>query len=191
MNYLSVNYHGNELLPQLSRFIEQNHYSKSARSQQQVHVFSLTDPRTNQLVGACIYGKPMGRLSSETAIELRRFCLSPGQEKNTASFFLSRTITWLQKFEPRYNHILTFADPNKGHVGTIYKACNFVYDGEELSGNPRVVIAGDKVHHIRQYYDKKDGEYSKQALKLQEMVAKGQAQIVKQQRKLRFIYKLR
>lgn len=186
---LNLQYLNNTLPPKVQEFVINNHYSKSCRSMMQLHVFTLNDGMN--LKGTAIYGKPMGRNCDPDFIELRRFCLAPGAEKNTASYFLSQTLRWLQRNELDFNRVLSYADPNKGHKGTIYLASNFQYDGKEKNGNPRIVMVGDKVVHLRQLYQKRNGEYDESALKLQAMVSTGEAQILKQEQKLRFIYKLR
>jgi hypothetical protein len=186
---LQINYEANKLRDKVIDFVQENHYSRSCRSQMQKHVFTASVGQ--ELKGVAIYGLPMGRNCDPDMIELRRFCLAPGAEKNTASWFLSQTLRWLQKFEHDYSRVLSFADPNRGHKGTIYLASNFKYDGVENNGNPRVVMVGDRQVHMRQYYQKKNGVYTDDALRYQRMVANGQAEIVPQQRKLRFIYNLR
>jgi len=187
---LNIKYLGNNLSQGVVNFVETNHYSNSCRSQKQIHVFTLHSD-TNRMIGVAIYGSPISRNSSEDAIELRRFCLDDSREKNTASYFLSRTLLWLKSNEFRFTHVVTYADPNVGHRGTIYKATNFIYDGLE-NNNPRIIVdnQGNK-YHTRVYYQKKDGVYDNVALRLQSMVDKGEARIIQQERKLRFIYKLR
>jgi hypothetical protein len=188
INTYSINYQGNELSREVIDFIKENHYSGSARSQQQVHIFTLHN--RNKLSGVALYGKPISRNADNKSLELRRFCLSRDCEKNTASFFISKTIRWLQQNEFNYNHITSYADPNKGHQGIMYKAANFLYDGLEKN-NPRVVIYQGREYHLRQFYQKSNGHYDENALRLQELVRKGEAQIVKQDPKHRYIYKLR
>lgn len=155
---------------------------------QQKHVFLLQDKEGN-LRGVAIYGKPMGRNCDQEALELRRFCLVDDTPRNTESFFLGWTLRWLRK-RTNIKTILTFADPNHGHQGTIYKASNFIYDGLEDNWNPRIVQYGEKQIHLRQFYHKKDGQYTKDAIKLQRLVATGKAKIIKQERKIRYIYNL-
>lgn len=175
----------------IKELIAENHYSKSSRSQQQKHVFKLIDNVSRQLIGAAIYGNPMSRhFNKLTTIELRRLCLIDNTPKNTESYFIGQTLRWLGKYT-NYDQVVSFADPNHGHSGTIYKASNFLYDGREKNGNPRIVQYGDKQIHLRQMYQKKSGSYSEDAKKIQEAVASGEAQVVKQEQKHRFIYKLR
>lgn len=179
----------NSLDHSTSEFIERWHYSKSARSLKQKYVFHLID-LSGRLVGVAVYGQPISINSSASALELRRFCLIDETPRNSESFFLAKTLQWLRKNQSKYDHVLTFADPNQGHMGTIYKAANFKYDGLEKN-NPRIVKFKDgRVAHLRQYYDKKNGAYSEQTIRLQEAVSRGDAMIVPQERKHRFIYEL-
>ena len=83
---------------------------------------------TSVAAAKSIYGKYFNKV-----FELRRFALKPGTGKNTASFFLSRALKLLNKRKPNLWAVLSYADPNVGHFGTIYQACNFFYIGETKS----------------------------------------------------------
>lgn len=170
-------------------FIKKWHYSKSYRSLQQKHVFKLLD-NANNLVGVAVYGKPFSHHYSDDFVELRRLCLIDDTPKNSESFFIAKTLKWLDK-NTGYSRVVSFADPNKGHEGTIYKASNFEYDGLEDSGNPRILVYGKKNIHIRQMYQKKAGVYSSDALRYQALVKSGEAKVVKQERKHRYVYYFR
>lgn len=185
----SVYYNDNLIDSETKDFIETWHYSKSARSLKQQHVFKLVD-KSNKLVGVAIYGQPMSRHHSKDIIELRRLCLIDDTPRNTESWFIARTLKWLGA-NTKYSSVISFADPNHGHAGTIYKASNFQYDGLEANGNPRVVQYGDKQYHMRQYYQKREGDYTADAQRLQAAVAKGDAEILKQERKHKYMYNLR
>jgi hypothetical protein len=183
-----VYYNENIIDEETKTFIQTWHYSKSARSLQQTHVFKLVD-KANRLVGVAIYGHPMSR-HHKGILELRRLCLIDDTPRNTESWFIARTLKWLAT-NTEYDQVISFADPNKGHIGTIYKASNFKYDGLELNGNPRVVQEGNKQHHMRQLYAKdNDGQYTTSALRIQEAVRTGRAEVIKQERKLRYTFDL-
>lgn len=185
-----VYYNGSEIDGESKALIERWHYSHTARSQQQKHVFKLVSKRTNELVGVAIYGNPMSRhYNKNDTIELRRLVLIDDTPRNSESYFISRTLKWLDK-NTKYAMVVSFADPNHGHQGTIYKASNFQYDGRESNGNPRIVKLGDKDIHIRQLYQKKDGEYDEGARRLQALVKTGEATIEKQEQKHRYMYYL-
>ena len=187
INY-RLQYDGKELRYDVRKLITENHYSHSYRSQQQVHVFSLMDGATT--VGAAVFGKPMSRNLDPTLLELRRFCLIDDTPRNTESYFLSMCLRWLRK-NTDVTKVITFADPNQGHQGTIYKATNFKYDGEESNGNPRIIRLDDRTIHLRQAYQKKGGEYTEDAKRIQEAIREGRAEVLKQERKLRYLYDLR
>jgi hypothetical protein len=186
-----VYYMDNVIDDETKEFIQRWHYSKSARSQKQKHVFKLVEKETNRLVGVAIYGQPMALKQGDDIIELRRLCLIDATPKNTESYFIGKTLRWLDK-NTSYSRVVSFADPNHGHSGTIYRASNFEYEGLEENGNPRVVQYGEKQYHMRQYYAKgDDGKYKADALRLQEAVRTGRAEIIKQDRKHKYTYYFR
>jgi hypothetical protein len=187
----SLYYNDSTIDDEIKQLVHDFHYSKSSRSQQQKHVFKLVDTTTNDLIGAAIYGNPMSRhFNKLSTIELRRLCLIDNTPKNTESYFIGLTLRWLGK-NTSYEQVVSFADPNHGHTGTIYKASNFLYDGREKNGNPRIVQYGDKQIHLRQMYQKAGGSYSEDAKRIQAAVASGEATVMKQEQKHRFIYNLR
>lgn len=183
-----VYYNENIIDNEIKSFVQNWHYSKSARSQQQKHVFKLVD-NVDRLIGVAIYGNPMSRHYGKEVLELRRLCLIDDTPKNTESFFIARTLKWLEK-NTKYSSVVSFADPNHGHQGVIYKASNFKYDGRESNGNPRILQYGDKQIHLRQLYQKRDGQYDARATELQAAVTSGEAEIIKQEKKHRYTYSL-
>jgi len=78
-------------------------------------------------VGGIVIGK-MRHINKyeRKAVELRRMVLHPDCPKNTASYFLSKTIWWLKK-NTDISIVYTFADQTVEHTGTCYKASNFEY----------------------------------------------------------------
>lgn len=186
-----VYYNGSDIDYECKEFVERWHYSKSARSQQQKHVFKLVSKNNGKLVGVAIYGNPMSRhYDKNDTIELRRLVLIDKTPHNSESYFIGRTLRWLAK-NTQYTNVVSFADPNHGHTGVIYKASNFQYSGREANGNPRVLKVGEKEVHIRQLYAKLKGEYSASALRLQALVKTGEAEIINVERKHRYVYDLR
>lgn len=181
-----------KLCKQLRNFVVNNHYSRSYRSLMQEYVFTLQEG--SEVIGIAVYGKPCGknvRTKYGHVLELRKLCLIDDTPKNSESYFIGMTLRWLKK-NTNYDGIISYADPNFKHKGTIYKASNFEYLGEEAAANPRAIRYGSKLVHIRQYYDKdSDGNYSKQAMKWRDLVSAGEAKIVKRKKKYVFYYKLR
>lgn len=70
-------------------------------------------------------------LKSNQIKELSRFCIHPTyHKKNFASWLLSRSTKLFKKKFPQAKFLISFADETFGHIGTIYKAANWQYDGE-------------------------------------------------------------
>ena len=79
--------------------------------------------------GAAIFTN--GRIQYENKfIEFARLWLVDDLQKNSESYFVSRCLKRLRKKFPSYEGVVTWADPEQGHDGAVYKAMNFVLDGE-------------------------------------------------------------
>lgn len=136
-------------------FLKKWHYSDYTNVQEK-HTFGLFREGTflPELVGVCIYTRPAGPSAAQKyypqdpdkCLELRRLCLIDDTPKNAESFFVSRTLKWLKK-NTEWKFVVSYADPEQGHVGTIYKAANFKYEGTTSEGS--VLIVDDKPFHIR------------------------------------------
>ena len=86
-----------------------------------------------ELVGVVTYGMPAspslckgvcGVEYKDKVLELNRVVLKDN-EKNLASFFVSKTLKML----PAPRIVVSYADTSKTHVGYIYQATNFLYTG--------------------------------------------------------------
>jgi DNA invertase Pin-like site-specific DNA recombinase len=86
-------------------------------------------------------------LSQSEVRELVRFCIHPDyHKKNFASWLLARVVV---KFRCDYSQVrllVSFADTTQGHVGTIYKASNWVEDGMTGASYHYVSGNGDVIH---------------------------------------------
>jgi len=126
-------------------FVKKWHYSSTLPNCEYYYgLFKLE----GELIGVAAYGKPAMRFQKscyKCDIELRRLCLIDDTPKNAESRFIGLTLK-----ELRHNgHIavLSLADPEHGHFGTIYRASNFEYLGEERGGGSRLlVIDGEEIH---------------------------------------------
>jgi hypothetical protein len=76
---------------------------------------------------------PVGRIESlnniiTPALELTRFCIHPlYQQKNYASYLISRFLKLLHKDHPELCSVIAFSDTTFNHFGTIYKATNWTF----------------------------------------------------------------
>jgi hypothetical protein len=105
-----------------------------------------------EMVGVCVYTRPAGAAAAkkyypqdpDKCLELRRLCLVDDTPKNAESFFVSRTIKWLRK-NTDWKFVVSYADPEQGHQGTIYKAANFTYAGTTSPGSS-LLVDGEPFH---------------------------------------------
>lgn len=85
-----------------------------------------------ELMGAVTYGTPASRHLQMSAcptdpgavLELNRLWLDDSLPRNSASWFVSRT---LHRLPPRI--VVSYADPLFGHLGYVYRALSFHYAG--------------------------------------------------------------
>lgn len=114
--------------------------------------------------------------------ELSRLCIHPKYQKpNFASWFVSRCIKSLNH---RYKCIISYCDTTFGHDGAVYKACNFVQDGETTPDYWYANKDGWKIHKKTLYnhavkMGMKEAEYAE---------ANGYNKVFGRE-KLRFVYK--
>lgn len=113
----------------IKEFIEKTHYSHSVFGVTPEFCFSVK--QNNKIVGGAIFGKPggMGVLKKYSengkfrTTELRRFVLADDCPRNSESRVIGIILRLLTK--KGLQRILSYADPNAGHTGVIYKATGF------------------------------------------------------------------
>jgi len=186
-------------------FIEQWHYSENVNGLRITHVFGLykeddENPFGDTLIGAMIYGglamasvwKKYGEVESDV-VELRRLCCIDDTPKNTESYFIGQTLRWLKK-NTDYKVVVSYADSNYNHTGTIYQATNFEYHG--MTANGRVIDFNGKHYHdktIRTYYTDKYGvkKLKPYAQKVRDALESGEAKYVETTGKHIYLFKLK
>jgi hypothetical protein len=62
-------------------------------------------------------------------MELIRLVILDNYGKNIESYFISQSLKYLKKEFPHIKSIISYADGEQGHKGTIYQACGFYYQG--------------------------------------------------------------
>jgi len=83
----------------------------------------------------------LGKENKDNAVwELSRLWAPDGHEKNLLTMAISRTVAMFRKREPDCLAIVSYADPNVGHEGFVYKAASWIYTGkaEERMGYVRI-----------------------------------------------------
>lgn len=115
-------------------FILNIHYAKAVPSIS--YAYGLF--RQDILVGVCTYGTPFSPglrdILPNQILELNRLVLKDNL-KNEASRLISASL----KLLPKNKIIISFADPSQGHIGTVYKACNFEYYGLTFKRNNMII----------------------------------------------------
>jgi len=118
----------------VEEFLLKNHYLKTLP----IGTTNYGLIKNGNLVGVAAIGSPsnpgvagsiFGEDKIKQVMELRRFALVPGLEKNTASEFLSGVIKMIRVDFKDVWGLISFADPEQGHLGIIYQAVGALYLG--------------------------------------------------------------
>lgn len=177
----------------IAEFIETWHYSKSINGCISDYCFGLYDGE--HLIGAMFFGrmamanqwKRFGD-KEEDVIELRRLCCIDNTPKNTESFFIGNALRWLKK-NTNIKMVVSYADAEYGHSGTIYKASNFVLEGKRAGA--KVIIHNGKKYHDKAIRTKYNGKLKPFAQRLVDALESGEAYYAKTAGKFCFTYRLK
>jgi len=94
-----------------------------------------------KLVGVACYGDPVGRNSGASinesldrteVLELTRLFVFDGYGSNIESWFVGKTFQWLRENAPHIKALISYSDPKAGHLGTVYQATNWIYQGNGI-----------------------------------------------------------
>jgi len=137
-------------LKDVSSFIKQHHYSHSHPGGID-YAFRLD--MDGRLSGAATFGWQAGNPKAKhchnnipkKTRELMRLVLLNEVPRNSESRFIAWCLRWLKK-HTNLEVIVSYADPEFGHSGKIYRASNFLYLGQQKNGSKRLVIDGRDVH---------------------------------------------
>ena len=107
----------------------------------------------NEWCGVICYGsgananiaKPYDKWQGQV-VELVRVALNGKQEQTSKAVALSLKL--LHKYCPMVDLVVSYADKDQEHFGTIYQATNWIYTGETTEGRCLAyIIRGRKVHN--------------------------------------------
>ena len=102
---------------------------------------SFFDEKEEKLAGVAIYGYPVGaraagsiseELQPKQALELTRLFIHEEYGKNMESISISKTFKWLKQYASDIKVLISYADPGQEHIGGIYQATNWMYQGYNL-----------------------------------------------------------
>jgi hypothetical protein len=175
-------------------FIETYHYSKSINGVKITQCFKVLF--NDRLVGAVLYGAlsttAWKKFSDKEhkVLELRRLVLLDEVGKNSESRVIGASLRWIKKNLKEIEVIVSYADPNHGHTGIIYRASNFQYLGLSASDVGYEDIETGKKYHSRALRTKYKGEYKPFVKRLREKLEKGLLVPIKLKGKHCFIFKM-
>lgn len=162
----------------ITKFIEKWHYSGSINGCIADYCFALYSNK-NEMVGALFYGRmamanQYKRFANNESdvIELRRLCCIDNTPKNAESFLIGRSLRQLKKLW-NGSVVVSYADKEFGHTGTIYKASNFTQLNDVKGA--KVIIYRGKRYHDKAIRTKYKGELKPFAEKLKIELAQGEA----------------
>ena len=178
---------------EVGAFIERWHYSGSINGCISDYCFALYDGF--EMIGAMFYGRmamanQWKRFADKPTdvIELRRLVCTDEAPKNTESYFIGATLRWLKKHTD-IKLVVSYADAQHGHKGTVYKASNFKLEG--FRKGARVIVFNGKHYHDKTIRTKYKGEIKPYAKRLIEALESGKAEYAETAGKYCYTYSLR
>jgi len=173
-------------------FLETWHYSKSINGVKSSYCYALYNTE-GEMMGALLFGnlamhnqwKRFSSKGKDDVIELRRLACIDDTPKNTESYFIGKSIRLLSTVWGG-SVIISYADKEFGHVGTIYKASNF----EQLEDIPgaRVVVHNGRSYHDKALRCKYKGKLKPYSQRLVDALASGEAFYKRTAGKYTYIY---
>ena len=122
--------------------------------------FILLDENGLSPLGGAVFSN--GRIQYEGKyLDFSRLWVDDKCPRNTESRFVSYCLKYLAKHYPTYKGVVTWADPQAGHDGTLYKACNFTYDGNSRPVKRYYNPMSKKIVYQRSYTGQKGFEQIK------------------------------
>jgi len=177
----------------IRHFIEKWHYSGSINGCIADFCYALYSPN-GDMKGAMFFGRmamanQWKRFSDrpDNVIELRRLCCIDDTPRNAESYFIGRALRLLKKHWGS-GIVVSYADKEYGHGGTIYKASNFKMIGE-IPG-ARVILYNGKRYHDKTIRTKYKGELKPFAKRIKNALESGEAEYTKTAGKYTFVRKI-
>ena len=100
----------------------------------------------DKLVGGSVIGKPRHESKYNNCIDIRRMACLDEAPRNSESWFLGSILKYLT-LNTNYDNVLSYSDLTQGHIGTIYKATNFIESGK--TSPTKYIEWNDKIYHMR------------------------------------------
>ncbi|WP_051275799.1 XF1762 family protein [Desulfovirgula thermocuniculi] len=89
----------------------------------------------DRLVGVLVFGRPSARLEDQRhTLELTRMVLLDECPRNSESRALALAVKWVRRNMPGIRRLIAYADPGRGHQGTVYRAAGWRLVGRTAGG---------------------------------------------------------
>lgn len=133
----------------VEEMIEEEHYLH--RYAPISYNFGLFNRKTKDILGVASYGTPAssslrkgvcGEEERMEVIELMRLWTNDKTPRNTESYLIGNTIPKVDK-----DIIVSYADPNAGHIGYVYQATNWLYTGISNKTDTWILDGEEKHSH--------------------------------------------
>lgn len=179
---------------EVADFIERWHYSGSINGCIADFCYALFD-ESGFMKGAMFYGRmamanQFKRFADKESdvIELRRLCCVDDTPKNAESFLIGRSLRDLKKqWEGKI--VVSYADKEHNHSGTIYKASNFRQVGD-IKG-AKIIVHNNRHYHDKSIRTKYKGKLKPFAQRLLDALNSGEAFYKETAGKHTYLYTLR
>ena len=96
----------------------------------------------DKLIGCIVYGSPVARhgvksisenLEFDAVWELKRLWIEDGHGTNIESYSIAQSIKYIKQNYPKIKVLISYSDPMEKHIGLVYRATNWLYQGNEVS----------------------------------------------------------
>ena len=100
------------------------------------------DTPNDKLIGCIVYGSPVARhgvksisekLEFDEVWELKRLWIEDGHGTNIESYSIAQSIKYIKQNYPKIKVLISYSDPMEKHIGLVYRATNWLYQGNEVS----------------------------------------------------------
>jgi len=133
-----------------SKIIKENHYSHVAPMSQINLGFYIAHKLSTVIMysGGANYMAAKGVVEDgqqKDMLELVRLFSFDWAPKNIESYCIGQSFKWLKE-NSKKKWLISYADLNEGHVGTIYQATNWLYTGLGAKGKQLWLLDGEPIH---------------------------------------------
>lgn len=97
---------------------------------------------SEKLIGCLVYGFPVGaraalsiseQLTKDNVLELTRLYCDDGYGANIESYAIGQSFKWFRENDKAIKVLISYADNGQDHLGGIYQATNWIYQGPSTS----------------------------------------------------------